>query len=138
MGIRNGKFQINTRGFTDIIDITQKVKNEVYKHNLKDGLVHIYVAGSTASVTAIEYEPGLLKDFPAVLDKIAPAGEFYHHDDTWHDGNGHAHVRAALIGNSFSVPLVDGALQLGTWQQIVLVDFDNKPRVRNVTVQVLD
>jgi len=138
MSIRNGKFQINTRGFTDIIDITQKVKNEVYKHNLKDGLVHIYVAGSTASITAIEYEPGLMKDFPAALDKIAPAGEFYHHDDTWHDGNGHAHVRAAIIGNSFSVPLVDGALQLGTWQQIVLVDFDNKPRVRNITIQVLD
>lgn len=138
MTVRNSKFQINTRGFTDIIDITQKVKNEAYRHNLKDALVHVYVAGSTASITAIEFEPGLLKDFPNALEKIAPMAEEYHHDDTWHDGNGYAHVRAALIGNSFSVPLVDGALQLGTWQQIVLVDFDNKPRVRNITVQVLD
>lgn len=138
MTVKNGKFQINTRGFTDIIDITQKVKNEVYQHNLKDGFVHVYVAGSTASITSIEYEPGLVKDFPEMLDKIAPAGEFYHHDDTWHDGNGHAHVRAALIGNGVTIPLVDGALQLGTWQQIVLIDFDNKPRVRNITVQVLD
>ena len=138
MGIRNGKFQINTKGNTDIVDITEHVKNEVYKHSLKNGLVHIYVAGSTASVTAIEYEPGLIKDFPKAMERIAPEDAIYHHDETWHDGNGHAHVRAAMIGNSFSVPLVDGALQLGTWQQIVLVDFDNKPRVRNITVQVLD
>ena len=138
MGIRNGKFQVNTKGNTDIVDITERVKNEVYKHSLKDGLVHIYVAGSTASITAIEYEPGLLVDFPQAMEKIAPEGNFYHHDETWHDGNGHAHVRAAMIGNSFSVPLVDGALQLGTWQQIVLVDFDNKPRVRNITVQIID
>lgn len=138
MTVRNSKFQINTRGFTDIIDITQKVKNEVYRYNLKDALVHVYVAGSTVSLTAIEFEPGLLKDFPAALEKIAPMAEEYHHDDTWHDGNGYAHVRAALIGNSFSVPLVDGALQLGTWQQIVIVDFDNKPRNRTITVQVLD
>lgn len=138
MGIKNSQFQVNTKGNTDIIDITQRVKNEVYKYNIKDGLVHIYVAGSTASITAIEHEPGLIKDFPAILDKIAPENGFYHHDDTWHDGNGHAHIRAAIIGNSFSVPLVDGALQLGTWQQIVLVDFDNKPRVRTVSIQVLD
>jgi len=138
MTIRNSKFQINTRGFTDIIDITQKVKNETYRHNIKDAIVHVYVAGSTASITAIEYEPGLLKDFPNVLEKIAPMNEEYHHDDTWHDGNGYAHIRAAMIGNSFSVPLVDGALQLGTWQQIVLVDFDNKPRCRAITVQVID
>ena len=138
MSIKNSQFQVNTKGNTDIIDITQRVKNEVYKYNIKDGLVHIYVAGSTASITAIEYEPGLIKDFPAILDKIAPENDFYHHDDTWHDGNGHAHIRAAIIGNSFSVPLVDGALQLGTWQQVVLVDFDNKPRVRTVSIQVID
>ena len=137
MGIRNGKFQINTRGFTDIIDITQKVKNEVYKHNLKEGLVHIYVAGSTASITAIEYEPGLLKDFPEALDKIAPAGATYHHDETWHDGNGYAHVRASIVGNSTMVPLIDGALMLGQWQQVVLVDFDNKARTRTVYVQIV-
>ena len=93
--------------------------------------------GSTASITTIEYEPGLLKDLPDVLNEIVPMDKMYHHDDTWHDGNGYAHVRAALLGSSISVPLIDGALLLGTWQQIVLIDFDNKPRSRNVYVQII-
>ncbi len=138
MTVRNSKFQINTKGYTDIIDITHKVKNEVYKYGLKDAIVHVYVAGSTVSLTTIEYEPGLIKDFPEIMDKLVPASDFYHHDDTWHDGNGHSHIRASIIGNSVSIPLVDGALQIGTWQQVVLIDFDNKPRSRTVTLQVLD
>lgn len=137
MTVLNEKFLMNTKGFTDIIDITQKVKSVVYNHNVKNGTVIVAIAGSTASITTIEYEPGLLKDFPAILDKIVPQDNTYHHDDTWHDGNGYAHVRASLVGSSITVPLIDGALLLGTWQQIVLIDFDNKPRARNVYVQIL-
>ena len=137
MTVYTEHFTINSRGFTDIIDITQKVKSAVYQHNLKNGNVVVALPGSTASITTIEYEPGLIKDFPDVLDKIVPMDKSYHHDDTWHDGNGYAHVRAALIGSSVTVPLIDGALLLGTWQQIVLIDFDNKPRSRNIYVQII-
>ena len=137
MAVINEKFLINTRGFTDIIDITQKVKSVVYNHNVKNGTIVVAIAGSTASITTIEYEPGLLKDLPAILDEIAPQNKEYHHDDTWHDGNGYAHVRASLLGSSTAVPLIDGAMVLGTWQQIVLIDFDNKPRARNVYVQII-
>jgi len=130
-------FTINTRGFTDIIDITQKVKSVVYKYNIKNGCVVVALPGSTASITTIEYEPGLVKDLPEVLDSLIPMNKNYHHDDTWHDGNGYAHVRAAMLGSSVTVPLIDGALLLGTWQQIVLIDFDNKSRSRNVHVQII-
>ncbi len=137
MTIVTDKFLINTKGFTDIIDITQKVKSIVYNRNIKDGTVVVALAGSTASITTVEYEPGLIKDLPIILDEIAPVDRSYHHDDTWHDGNGYAHIRAALIGSSITVPLIEGALLLGTWQQIVLIDFDNKPRARNIHVQIL-
>ena len=137
MAIINETFTIHTEGHTDIIDITKNVKNAVYRHSLKDAQVSVYIAGSTASITSIEFEEGLVKDQYEVLEKIAPAGETYHHDDLWHDGNGYAHIRAAIIGNSVTIPLINSALNLGTWQQIVLVDFDNKPRLRNVNVQIL-
>lgn len=137
MGVITEHFSIHTQGFTDVIDITQKVKSVVYNHNIKHGNVVVALAGSTASITTIEYEPGLIKDFPSVLNEIIPMDRNYHHDDTWHDGNGYAHIRASILGSSKSFPLVDGALLLGTWQQIVLVDFDNKPRVRNVYVQII-
>lgn len=137
MAVYTENFTINTRGFTDIIDITQKVKSAVYNHNIKNGNVVVALAGSTASITTIEYEPGLLKDLPDVLDDVVPMNKQYHHDDTWHDGNGYAHVRAAIFGSSVSVPLIDGALLLGTWQQIVLIDFDNKPRSRHIYVQII-
>lgn len=138
MTIVNEKFVIQTRGFTDIIDITNKVQNLVYKHELQTAQVLIYVPGSTVSITTIEYEPGLVRDFPEILDKIAPMDRTYHHDETWHDGNGYAHVRAALIGNSVVIPVIEGALYLGTWQQIVLVDFDCKPRTRNICIQIIN
>lgn len=137
MTVVNEKFTVNTHGFTDIIDITQKVKHAVYKYSLQNAQVNVYVAGSTVSITNIEYEPGLLVDLPQALEKIAPVEADYHHDDTWHDGNGYAHIRASIIGNSTMVPLIDGALQLGQWQQIVLIDFDNKARTRTVYVQIL-
>lgn len=137
MTVINEKFVINTQGHTDIIDVTKNVQNSVYRHSLQNASVLVYVAGSTVSITNIEFEPGLLVDLPQALDKIAPEGAEYHHDSTWHDGNGYAHVRASIVGNSTMVPLIDGALQLGTWQQIVLVDFDNKPRNRTVYVQIV-
>lgn len=137
MSIINEKFSVHTKGNTDIIDITRQVQNCVYKHNLPSGVVYVYVAGSTVSITNIEYEPGLLKDLPEALDRIAPVNKEYHHDETWHDGNGYAHIRASIVGNSTMVPLIEGALQLGQWQQIVLVDFDNKARTRTVYVQII-
>lgn len=137
MAVINEKFLVNTRGFTDLIDITQNVKSLVYNHNIKNASVVVALAGSTAGITTIEYEPGLVKDFPSILEELVPMKRSYHHDDTWHDGNGYAHIRAALLGSSVTVPLIDGALLLGTWQQIVLIDFDNKPRARNVNVQII-
>lgn len=137
MTVINEKFIVHTKGNTEIKDITRQVQNAVYKHNLSNAVVHVYVAGSTVSITNIEYEPGLLKDLPEALDKIAAVNSEYHHDETWHDGNGYAHVRASIVGNSTMVPLIEGALQLGQWQQIVLIDFDNKARTRTVYVQIV-
>lgn len=137
MTVINEKFTVHTKGNTEIKDITRQVQNAVYKHNLQNAAVYVYVAGSTVSITNIEYEPGLLKDLPEALEKFAPVDNDYHHDETWHDGNGYSHVRASIIGNNTMVPLIDGALQLGQWQQIVLIDFDNKARTRTVHVQII-
>ncbi len=137
MTLINEKFTVHTKGNTDIIDITKDVKNVVYRHSLQNAVVYVYVAGSTVSITNIEYEPGLLVDLPEALEKIAPVDKDYHHDEMWHDGNGYAHVRASIVGNSTMVPLLEGALQLGQWQQIVLIDFDNKARTRTAHVQIL-
>jgi len=137
MAIISEKFTVHTKGNTDVIDLTKYVQNIVYKNNLTSAVVYVYAAGSTVGITNIEFEPGLLVDLPEVLDKIAPVDAVYHHDETWHDGNGYAHLRASIVGNHTMVPLVDGVLQLGQWQQIVLVDFDNKARSRNVWVQIV-
>ena len=137
MSVINEKITVHTKGNTDIIDITRMVQSAVYKHNLESAVVYVYAAGSTVAITNIEFEPGLLVDLPEALEKIAPVASEYHHDETWHDGNGYAHVRASIIGNNTMVPLIDGALQLGQWQQIVLIDFDNKARTRNVWVQIV-
>ena len=137
MGIINEHFTIHTEGNTDIIDITKQVQNCVYQHEIKEGLVCVSIQGSTSGITTIEYESGLIQDLQEALEKIAPAGKEYHHDEIWHDGNGYAHIRSALVGSSVCIALVDGLLNLGTWQQIVLLDFDNKPRSRNITIQIV-
>ncbi len=138
MAIATEHFFIKTNGFTDIVDITKEVKNIIRKQNVSEGQALVYVAGSTASVTSIEYEPGLLKDLPEALEKIAPIhGKVYHHDEAWQDGNGYAHVRASIIGNSLSIPVLEYKPVLGAWQQVVLIDFDNKQRDRKITVQVI-
>jgi len=135
MTVISDKFTVSTKGFTDIIDITKNVSELVKKHNITNASALIYAIGSTASITTLEYEPGLLKDLPEALEKFAPVNKEYFHDQTWQDGNGYAHIRSALIGTSETIPVVDGALFLGTWQQIVLVDFDNKSRTRTILVQ---
>ena len=136
MDIETHSFPIKTRGNCDIIDITGRVKAIISERNFDEGNALIFAGGSTAGITTIEYEPGLLKDYPAFLEKIIPVNLSYEHDNTWHDGNGHAHVRAALQGASLTVPFKDGDLLLGTWQQIIFVDFDNRSRSRKVIVQL--
>lgn len=137
MPIITERFNVNTKGFTDIVDLTDKVKEILANHNPDNAQVMVYVSGSTASITTIEYEPGLLKDIPEAFEIIAPMEKTYHHDETWHDGNGFSHVRASIIGNSESFPVTNHELVLGTWQQIVLIDFDNKPRTRSIYVQII-
>jgi secondary thiamine-phosphate synthase enzyme len=137
MPVITERLNIKTRGFNDIVDITRYVTEIVERHKIEDAQVMVYVAGSTASISTIEYEPGLLKDLPEAFEKIAPMDKTYHHDETWHDGNGYAHVRASIVGNSQSFPVHGGEIALGTWQQIILIDFDNKPRTRGVYVQIV-
>ena len=128
---------LSTKGFCDIIDITGHVASAVGHSKIKDGLVTVFCSGSTGSVTTIEYELGVLRDLQKVIEKIVPSDVPYEHDRRWGDGNGFSHVRAALMKPSLSVPLIDGKLSLGTWQQIVFIDFDNRRRERNLVVHVL-
>jgi len=127
----------SSNGNCDIINITDDVIETLRKFEVKNGLCTIFSIGSTAGITTIEYEPGLIKDLPKLLEKIIPSGARYHHDNTWGDGNGHAHLRSALFKTSLSVPFVKGDLTLGTWQQIILVDFDNRKRTRRIVVQFI-
>jgi len=137
MALINETFTVHTKGNCDIIDLTPQIRNVVYSHELQNAIVYVYAQGSTVSVTNMEFEPGLLVDLPEVMEHIVPSNSYYHHDEMWHDGNGHSHLRASIIGNSTHVPLIDGVLQLGQWQQVILIDFDNKARARKVNVQIL-
>ena len=137
MSVYCDEIDVETGGEVDIIDITQDAQKIVNKSKIKNGIACIFVPGSTGSITTIEYEPGLMKDFPRTLQKIAPKGEHYDHHETWHDDNGHSHVRASLIGPSITVPIKDGKLLHGTWQQIVFVELDTSPRTRNIMVQIV-
>jgi secondary thiamine-phosphate synthase enzyme len=126
-----------TEGFCDIIDLTAKVEEQLRKEKIQRGLVTLFVSGSTAALTTIENESGLVRDMKEFLEKLVPSDRRYHHDDRWGDDNGFSHLRAALLGPSLQVPVENGKLMLGTWQQIVLLDFDNRPRTREVVVQIL-
>ena len=137
MGTYNDEINIKTNGEVDIIDITSQIQEIIKKSKIKNGIACIFAPGSTGSITTIEYEPGLKKDFPRALQKIAPKGEHYDHHETWHDDNGHSHVRASLIGPSLAIPLIDGKLIHGTWQQVVFVELDTSPRNRNLIVQIV-
>jgi secondary thiamine-phosphate synthase enzyme len=128
--------KVKTKGEDNIIDITQQTSKGVEGSNLKNGIATIFVSGSTAAVTTLEYEPGLLSDFPKMLERIAPQNIEYGHEKMWHDGNGHSHVRASLVGPSLTVPFCNGELMLGTWQQIVLIELDTKSRDRSLVLQI--
>ncbi|MGY5864324.1 MAG: secondary thiamine-phosphate synthase enzyme YjbQ [Candidatus Thorarchaeota archaeon] len=137
MATYNDTIAFETRGDCDMIDITPDVTETVRSSDLKTGICTVFCTGSTGSVTTIEYEGGLLKDFPEAMERLAPTDAVYEHHLRWGDGNGHSHVRASVLGPSLTVPFVNGKLALGTWQQICFIDFDNKPRSRRLEVVII-
>ena len=137
MKVVSKTIKVSSKGEDDIIDITEELSTVVKESNIENGTVTVFISGSTAAITTIEYEPGLIHDFPEMVSRIVPKSIEYEHDNTWHDGNGHSHVRASLIGPSLTVPVINGKLALGTWQQIVLLEMDTRPRNRNVILQIM-
>ncbi len=129
--------KIKTKGENDILDLTGKIDAKIKEAKISDGIVTVFVVGSTGALTTIEYEPGLLKDFPDMLARIAPNDIDYEHEKRWHDGNGRSHVKASLIGPSLTVPISNGDLILGTWQQIVFVELDTREREREIILQII-
>jgi len=130
-------FSIQTQGFSDMRDITGKVQDVVLKSDVRNGLANIFVVGSTASISTVEYEPALVEDVKDQLERLVPSTLQSRHSQTWGDDNGFSHIRATFMGPGLSVPVVDGGVLLGTWQQIVVIDHDNRPRNRKIFVQVL-
>ncbi len=137
MAVFSSEIAFSTDGDGTIVDITSEVAGEAEESGFKEGLVTVFVPGSTGALTTVEYEPGLLKDLPDFFEKLIPSGVSYNHDLTWGDGNGFSHLRASLVGPSLTVPLSGGGLILGTWQQIIFLEFDNRPRQRRVRVTVV-
>jgi secondary thiamine-phosphate synthase enzyme len=137
MEIITEKITHDTKGSGDLIDITSELNDLLEKSTLMDGSMIVFVSGSTAGITTFEFEPGMIKDIKEFYEKLAPSGTHYHHDDTWGDANGFSHIRAAFTGPSLTIPFKDGRLLLGTWQQVVLAEFDHKPRKRELTVQFM-
>lgn len=135
--IRTNKITETTAGFCDIIDITSKVRQHLDRAKIRNGLATLFVAGSTAALTTIEHEPGLVRDLKEFLERFIPSDRRYHHDERWGDDNGFSHLRASLFGPSLTIPVENGRLGLGTWQQIVLLDFDNRARQREITFQFM-
>jgi secondary thiamine-phosphate synthase enzyme len=137
MTVSTQSFELDTKGNTDVLDITPQVAAAVKESGLANGTATVFVSGSTGGVTTLEFEPGLQRDLPEIMEQLIPSDRPYHHDQTWQDGNGHAHLRSSLVGTSFTAPVVGGRLTLGTWQQIVFLDFDNRPRRREILVQIV-
>jgi secondary thiamine-phosphate synthase enzyme len=137
MHVHTAELTIKTRGHGELHDITDMVGREVKKSGISEGMATIFVSGATAGVTTIEFEDGLIQDFEDLWEEIVPRDRQYHHNARWGDGNGHSHVRASMLGPSLSVPVALGKLTLGTWQQIVLADFDNRPRTRVFICQIM-
>lgn len=136
MALVTDRIRVRTRGDSHMLDLTRGVQDVVSRHRFREGQALVFVVGSTAALTTVEFEPGLQQDLPAALERLAPRDLPYRHEETWHDDNGHSHVRASLLGPSLAVPFADGRLLLGTWQQVVLLDFDTRPRDREVVVQL--
>lgn len=137
MSVFSDKINIQTKGEVDIVDITSDVTEVVNKSKIKDGIVCVFVSGSTGALTTIEYEPGLIQDLPRALERIIPKDINYKHHETWHDDNGHSHVRASLVGPSLTIPINNGKLIYGTWQQLVFIELDTRSRNRNIFVQIV-
>jgi secondary thiamine-phosphate synthase enzyme len=131
------KIRLSTRGNCDIHNITRQVSDAVIRSGLKAGTVTVFVPGSTAGVTTLEYEPGLISDVQELFDRLVPTTIEYRHNRGWGEGNGHSHVRASLLGPSITVPFTKGRLTLGTWQQLIFLDFDNRPRNREIVLQII-
>ncbi|MCF8127793.1 MAG: secondary thiamine-phosphate synthase enzyme YjbQ [Deltaproteobacteria bacterium] len=129
---------MNTTSGTDIFDITSKIEAEILHSRVVTGAVTLFVPGSTGALTTIEFESGVVNDLKKAIERMAPAGMVYEHNERWGDGNGYSHVRAAIFGASLHIPIVEGKMTLGTWQQIVLLDFDNRPRRRRIEVQIFE
>ncbi len=137
MKIINRKTTFNTKGSGDLIDITDVLSKTLKDVAFQIGNMTVFVSGSTAGITTFEYEPGLIRDVEEFYEELIPSDRHYHHDDTWGDANGFSHVRATLTGQSLTIPFENGKLLLGTWQQVVLAEFDNRPRAREITIQII-
>ena len=137
MKIINEKITLSTKGNPDLLNITDKITGLIKSSGLKKGNVTVFVIGSTAAITTFEYEPGLIGDVQDLCEKLVPQDKHYQHDEAWGDANGFSHLRASLLGPSLTIPFEDGKLLLGTWQQVVLAEFDNRPRQRKIVVQIL-
>ncbi|HDQ26537.1 MAG TPA: YjbQ family protein [bacterium] len=137
MPVKTGKISLSSKGFTQMFDITERVDGHLRKSGIKDGIVTVFVPGSTGAVTTVEYESGLIADVPEILEKLIPYKGRYEHDATWGDANGASHLRSTIMGPSLTVPVTGGKMTLGTWQQIVFIDFDTKPRQRELVVQIV-
>jgi len=137
MAIITKQIKINSKSENDIIDITKQVADVVSESGISNGMITVFVSGSTGAITTIEYEPGLVKDFPDLLSRIAPDDINYEHEQRWHDGNGRSHVKASLVGPSLTVPFQDGELLLGTWQQIIFLELDTRARTRTLVLQII-
>lgn len=135
--ITTDEINFDTAGSGDIVDLTSSIQKSVQNSGLNSGIVTVFAPGSTTGITTIEYEPGLIKDIPELMEKLIPSDIDYQHDQTWHDGNGFSHLRSALIGSDITIPFVSGKLTLGTWQQVVFLEFDNRSRKRNVIIQIM-
>lgn len=133
--ISTQEISFETKGFNHIMDLTPRVQKSLEESDFDEGQIFLFIPGSTGGLTTIEFEPGLLKDFPEFLESIIPMNKSYHHDNTWHDGNGYAHIRSSLIRPFINIPFKKKNLILGTWQQIIFIDFDNKPRRRRLIIQ---
>jgi secondary thiamine-phosphate synthase enzyme len=137
MKILTEQFTFKTKGDCDILNITEKLTSFLEQSGLQEGNATVFAVGSTASISTIEYEPGLKKDLPEILEKFIPSKKTYHHNATWGDHNGHSHLRSTLFGCSQTIPFSNGELLLGTWQQVILIDFDERPRTRKVIIQLI-
>ena len=137
MTIITKTIQVKSRGENEMVDMTKQTSRLLTESKLEEGLVTVFVSGSTAAISTIEYEPGLINDFPDMLSRVVPNDIEYQHNETWHDGNGHSHVRASLIGPSLTVPFKDRNLILGTWQQIVFIELDTRSRKRRIILQLI-